>query len=139
MENLNKNQKAFCREYIKNGCNGTSAYQKVYKCKEGTAKINASRLLTNANVKKYLDELQKKQETKDIMDIEERKKFLTKIVKGEAKEKAYTMFGDEFEKEANFKNKLVAIDVLNKMDGVYTSNVNFNGNTIVEIVDDINE
>lgn len=71
MDKLNKNQKAFCREYIKSGCNGTSAYQKVYKCKEDTAKVNASKLLTNANIQKYVRKLEEEIKEKDIVKIED--------------------------------------------------------------------
>ena len=52
-------QKLFAKEYIID-LNGTRAYQAVYKCKEETARINASKLLTNANnkhVQQYIQEL----------------------------------------------------------------------------------
>lgn len=68
---LNKNQKAFCREYIKNGLNGLQAYKKVYKCSEDTAKVNASKLLTDTNIQKYVKELQKELEKKAIVTAEE--------------------------------------------------------------------
>lgn len=72
MNELNKNQKAFCREYMKNGKNGLQAYMKVYKCKkEETAKANASRLLTNDNIQKYISELEKEIKEKDLITIEE--------------------------------------------------------------------
>lgn len=52
---LNERQKRFINEYIKD-LNGTRAYRKVYKCKDDdVAKANASRLLSNANVKKLLE------------------------------------------------------------------------------------
>lgn len=51
-------QRAFADEYILNGGNGTQAYLKVYKNvkNEETARANASRLLTNANVANYIRE-----------------------------------------------------------------------------------
>ena len=51
-EKMNNKQITFCQEYVKNGLNGTQAYLKAYKTckKEDTAKVNASRLLTNANI-----------------------------------------------------------------------------------------
>lgn len=56
-EELNIKQEEFCRKYVELGGNGTQAYKEVYECEEETAKANASRLLTNANVKAYIDEL----------------------------------------------------------------------------------
>ena len=70
-EKMNNKQITFCQEYVKNGLNGTQAYLKAYKTckKEDTAKVNASRLLTNANIQNYIQELQEKIE-KQIPDKE---------------------------------------------------------------------
>ena len=72
MTSLSNNQKLFCQEYLKLGMNGTQAYLKVYKTckKEETARTNASRLLTNANIQEYISELQKKVEEKAVVSIE---------------------------------------------------------------------
>lgn len=72
MSSLSNNQKLFCQEYLKLGMNGTQAYLKVYKTckKEETARTNASRLLTNANIQEYISELQKKVEEKAVVSIE---------------------------------------------------------------------
>lgn len=73
MTTLSNNQKLFCQEYLKLGMNGTKAYMKVYKTckKEETARTNASRLLTNANIQEYISELQSKVEDKAIVKIED--------------------------------------------------------------------
>lgn len=54
--NLNAKQFAFCLEYVKE-LNGAKAYQEVYKCSYDTAKVNASKLLTNTNLKACIDKL----------------------------------------------------------------------------------
>ena len=54
--NLTPKQFAFCLEYVKE-LNGTKAYQQVYKCSYDTAKVNASKLLTNTNLKACVDKL----------------------------------------------------------------------------------
>lgn len=79
--NLSNNQKLFCQEYLKLGMNGTQAYLNVYKSvkKEATARTNASRLLTNANIQEYVKELQEKVEEKAIVSIEDIVKELYKI------------------------------------------------------------
>lgn len=81
MATLNKLQQQFCHEYLKLGMNGTQAYLKVYKNvkKEDTASVNASRLLRNAKVKEYIEELQSKAEEKAIVTIEDIVKELTAI------------------------------------------------------------
>lgn len=56
---LKESHKAFCKEYILDW-NGTRAYQKAYpKVEYDTAKVNASKLLTKANIQAYIQELQK--------------------------------------------------------------------------------
>lgn len=54
---MTEKQKQFCDEYLANGLNATQAYLAVYKNvkSEDAARTNASRLLTNANVREYID------------------------------------------------------------------------------------
>ena len=51
---LTEKQKVFCDEWLKD-MNGTRVYKVVYKGvkNDEIVKVNASRLLTNANVQKY--------------------------------------------------------------------------------------
>lgn len=57
---LNEKHKRFCESYFKD-YNGTRAYKEVYEdVTEETARANASRLLTNANIKAYLESLKRK-------------------------------------------------------------------------------
>lgn len=81
MTSLSNQQKLFCQEYLKLGMNGTQAYLNVYKSvkKESTARTNASRLLTNANIQEYIQELQSKVEEKAIVSIENIVKELSAI------------------------------------------------------------
>lgn len=47
--------KLFCRRYIENGFNGSKTYKEIYKVKnDNLAKVNASNLLTNANIREYI-------------------------------------------------------------------------------------
>lgn len=130
MRRLNNNQKAFCREYVKNGNNGTKAYMKAYKnCTKETARRNASVLLTNTDILEYIKELQDKLEDKSIMSAKERMIFLTGVIKGEVKE------NNELEAEVN--DKMKAVDILNKMSGEYTTK--FEGNVTQDIIIDIED
>ena len=73
MTSLSNQQKLFCQKYLELGMNGTQAYLSVYKNvkKEATARTNASRLLTNANIQEYIEELQEKVEEKSVVTIKD--------------------------------------------------------------------
>ncbi len=60
MSDLSEQQERFCRAIVE-GMNQTDAYKAAgYKCKDdNVAKVNASRLLTNANVCERIAELRK--------------------------------------------------------------------------------
>ena len=111
---MNNQQKVFCREYIKNGNNGTRAYMIAYPdSSEESARRQASRLLTNVDIQKYIEQLQSKTEDKAIMSIQERMQWLTNLINSK--------------REKSVSNKLKALEILNKMDGVYTQNVSIKG------------
>jgi phage terminase small subunit len=58
--NITPKQLLFCYEYIANKFNRNIAYKKVYNVRsDEVAKVNASRLLTNANVIKKIKQLTK--------------------------------------------------------------------------------
>lgn len=126
---LSNQQRKFCEEYVNNGNNGTQAYLLAYKTckKENTAKVNASRLLTKANVIEYIEELQEELKKKAIMTAEERMIWLTKVLTGEIKEKVYYE-GNESEREPYLNDKMKALDLLNKMDGNYISKLELANN-----------
>lgn len=125
-EKLNNNQITFCQEYVNNGLNGMQAYLKAYKtCKrEDTAKVNASRLLTNANIQNYIKALQGKIEDETIMTAKERMKWLSEVIKDIQREEIKIKLPDGsdeilYMKNADLNTKLKAIDTLNKMTGEY--------------------
>lgn len=72
----NLRHEAFCLEYHKNGFNGLQAYKKVYGVKnEGTAKVNANKLLTNTQIKARLKELEEKNTLKYQKELDKIKKL----------------------------------------------------------------
>ena len=79
---LTASQKLFCEEYVKTG-NGLQSYKKSYTTckKDETAKTNASRLLTYANVKKYIKELGEASKNDSIATIIEIKEFWTSFLR----------------------------------------------------------
>lgn len=59
-EELNERQKKFCENYVVDW-NGTRSYMDAYPDADyDSAKTNASRLLTNANIKSYIEECKNK-------------------------------------------------------------------------------
>lgn len=124
MTSLSNNQKLFCQEYLKLGMNGTQAYLKVYKSckKEETARANASRLLTNANIQEYISELQKQVEEKAVVSIEMIVDELTAIA-----------FTDRTKISANVRNRIL----LQEEDG--TKKEYFENNVIFRETSELDE
>ena len=121
---LSSQQRKFCEEYVNNGLNGTKAYLSAYKSckKETTAMSNASRLLRNAKILEYVEELQEKLKEKAIMSAEERMVWLCKVFKDEIKETGF-FDGEKVKREPSLSDKLKGIDILNKMTGQYVTKI----------------
>ena len=69
---MTEKQKRFCDEYLID-CNATRAYKAVYQNvkSDETAKSAASRLLTNVNVKKYIDDRMEELHNEKTADAQE--------------------------------------------------------------------
>ena len=107
---LNARQKSFCEFYVANGNATESAIKARYS--EKTARSIGQRLLTNADIKKYIKELREKTKNSRIMTAIERREFLTEVIKN-GKEK--------------IQDRLKALDILNKMDGEYIEKMQLSG------------
>lgn len=93
-------QKKFADEYIISG-NATEAYKKAYPNvkKDETARANASRTLTNANVQAYIEERMAEIDSKKIADQKEVMEFLTSTMR---------------DKENSTKDRLKAAELIGK-------------------------
>ena len=107
---------------------------KAYKSvkKEATARANASRLLTNANIVAYIDSMQQQLSANAILNATERMEWLTLIVIGVEEQTVVTGVNEDGEQErvkvpVKLKERLQALDLLNKMDGTYTMKVEHSG------------
>ena len=96
---LTPKQKAFCDEYLTD-LNGARAYKAVYKSikNDATARANASRALTNANVKAYIAERMKEIQNEKTADLEEVIRFFSSVMRGEVK--------DQFDLDATISDRL---------------------------------
>ena len=130
---LTSSQRAFADEYIRNKGNATQAYLFAYPHikKENTAAVNASRLLRNAKVSKYIADRTKEILDKQKMGQDEIITTLTSIARREVQEsyfKSYNHITGEIEKEytnefqPSMKDATNALDVLVKFLGSPTDN-----------------
>lgn len=121
---LTQKQKLFADYYISNGGNGSDAYRRAYPTckKEDTAKVNASRLLTNANILRYVEERNKELADDRIADMREVKEFWTDSMRNI---------------KAELKDRLKASEFIAKTNGAFLDKVEHTGNIPVMIVDDI--
>lgn len=140
MARLTPKQKAFCDYYIETG-NATESYLKAgYKTKGNGARVNASKLLTNANIKKYIADRMAQKEKERIASQDEVLQFLTQVMRGEVTEATPIIMKDEWEmveKEPNIRDRVKAAEQLGKRYSLWTDNLNVDGNIAVQFVDDI--
>lgn len=141
---LTLKQKKFADEYIIS-CNATEAYLKVYTSvkKENVARTNASRLLTNANVKNYIDERLSEIDSEKIADQKEVMEYLSSVMRGEQTEQTLKSCGAErgqeiTDIEVGAKDRIKAAELLGKRYGMWTDKQDINI-TVPTFVDDLPE
>lgn len=116
---LKEKYKKFCLSFRANGGNATAAAI-VAGYSEKTAAQAGSRLLKNVKVKQYLQELANDANRKQIITIDKRQEILSQVA---------------LDENAETNARIRAIDVLNKMDGIYIAKVEVNvcGNLAVKL------
>lgn len=129
---MTEKQKRFCDEYLID-CNATRAYKAVYKNvkSDETAKSAASRLLTNVNVKKYIDDRMEEIHNEKTADAQEVIEYLTSVMRGESASEEIVVEGTgdgcsearAIEKAPSEKDRLKAAELLGKRYGLYTDKV----------------
>ena len=129
---MTEKQKRFCDEYLID-CNATRAYKTVYKNvkSDETAKSAASRLLTNVNVIKYIDDRMEELHNEKTADAQEVIEYLTSVLRGEstAQEIVVEGTGDgcsearTMEKSPSEKERLKAAELLGKRYSLFTDKV----------------
>lgn len=111
---MNEKQKIFVIEYLKD-FNGTRAYKAAYKtCTDETARINASKLLTNTNIQQAIREQADKRLEKTEVDVEYIISNIKEVVE-RCMQKEPVMYFDKVDKEY----KQEKVEVLHE-DGTYT-------------------
>lgn len=124
---LTAKQEAFVKGIIE-GKSQAEAYRTAYNSKatDKTCYEEGSKLMNNPKVASRLAELRAQMIGPAIMTAQERLEFLTEVINGTRGEKVIQVVdGEQVEIEvpASMKNRLSAIDIMNKMSGEYTQKV----------------
>lgn len=141
-------QRRFADEYLID-CNATRAYKAAYPhIKSDTvAKVNGSRLLTNANLKAYIDERLEEISSKKIADATEVMQYLTSVLRGETDSEIVVVEGvgdgmseaRSMTKKPDETQRLKAAELLGKRYGLFKDNIRVDGAIPVVIKDDMPE
>ncbi|MBS5344549.1 MAG: terminase small subunit [Clostridium sp.] len=129
-------QRRFADEYLID-CNATRAYKAAYPSvkKDETASVNASRLLSKAKVKEYIDKKLSEISSAKIADATEVMEYLTSVLRGESRSEIVVVEGcgegvssaRSIEKAPDEKDRLKAAEMLGKRYGLYTDKVDLGG------------
>ena len=141
---MTEKQKLFADEYLID-CNATRAYKVAYPTekKDEVARANASRLLTNANVQKYINDRMQKIHNEKTADAQEVVEYLTSVLRGQSTSSvlARDEIGAErvIEKPPDEKERLKAAELLGKRYGLYTDKVDLDADAELHICIDYGE
>ena len=137
---LNEKQKAFCDFYIES-LNATESYRKAYDCSYNTARTNGARLLTNANIKKYIDDIMQSKDESRIASQDEILQILTDIARGITEEEVvqFSQLGEELRttRKPTIKDRMKASELLGKRYRLFVDKVEMEGSKGVSINIDI--
>ena len=135
---LTPKQEKFVRNLIK-GMSQREAYKNSYDAENMSDKVidnEASKLFNSHEISVRYKELQDRLDNATIMTAQERLEYLTEVIMGLQGEKIIQMVDGEaveVEMPTSLKNKLSAIDLMNKMQGEYVTKVE--GNVSVKLED----
>ena len=108
MTKLTEKQKAFCREYVANGGNGTEAYLTAYDSQNRTVASNeASKLLKREDITEYLVTLNAPTEAKAKSEREKKRRILWDGI-------------EQCKRDGNHSGVARYMELLCKMDGDFT-------------------
>lgn len=137
---VKEKQKRFCEEYLVD-CNATQAAIRTGYSKK-TARAVGQRLLTNVDIKKYIDQQLQKLKNEKIADAQEVLEYLTAVMRGEQKEEFPLLLEGEVQivqKNASTRDRLKAAELIGKRYGLFSEKLELQGGTTVQIVDNIPE
>lgn len=142
MSKLNEKQKAFADYYIES-LNATESYAKAYECSYNTARTNGARLLANANIKNYIDEVMSAKDESRIASQDEILQILTDIARGITEEEVvqFSQLGEELRttRKPTIKDRMKASELLGKRYRMFTDKTELEITEPITIIDDIGD
>ena len=141
---MNLKQQRFCDEYLKD-CNGTRAYMVAYPDvkDENVAKASASRLLTDVNVRAYIDEHNEKLHKSTICSAEEIRELLTEIARGLDTGKSESIVVEnvgggvskarKITKRPDERDRIKALELLGKCNSLFTEKVDLKAQVDIQV------
>ena len=145
---LNEKQEKFCLEFVKDGDGARAYWAAGYKAKNKVvAQTQSCRRLKMPAVIARIQALRDKEASKAIADGRELKERLTEIIRQHASEEVLCNVGigdgcskiERHVKKGDLRCVLKAIELLGKMGGHFTENVNLMGGVRVVIKDDLED
>ena len=142
MSKLNEKQKAFADYYIES-LNATESYKMAYNCSYNTARTNGARLLANANIKEYIDEVMSAKNESRIASQDEILQILTDIARGVTEEEVvqFSQLGEELRttRKPTIKDRMKASELLGKRYRLFVDKAELEITEPVTIIDDIGD
>ncbi len=145
---MTEKQKIFADEYLID-LNATRAYRVAYPAvkKDETAKSAGSRMLTNVNVKKYINERLEEIHSEKTADAKEVMEYLTAVLRGESRSEEIVVEGlgdglskaKTMEKAPSEKDRLKAAELLGKRYSLFTDKVEMEADMELNIAIDYGE
>lgn len=136
-------QRKFADEYLID-CNATRAYKAAYPRikNDNVAAASGARLLSNVNVKTYIEQKMQELSSAKVASAEEVIQYLTSVMRGEHTEQTLRLIGDGVQDISNIdvsaKERLKAAELLGKRYGLFTDKVNLEVEPVM-IVNDLEE
>lgn len=132
---MNARQKRFCDEYLID-CNATQAAIRAgYSPK--TAKVTGAKMLTNANLKAYIDEQLERIHNEKTADAQEVLEYLTAVMRGQHTEQALQLIGEGVQTitdiDVSARERLKAAELIGKRYGMFKDNLDVGGSIPVVI------
>ena len=143
MSKLNEKQKAFADYYIES-LNATESYKRAYEVEnQRTAESAGSRMLSNVEVKKYIDEVMSAKNESRIASQDEILQILTDIARGITEEEVvqFSQLGEELRttRKPTIKDRMKASELLGKRYRLFVDKAELEITEPITIIDDIGD
>lgn len=145
---MTEKQKLFADEYLID-LNATRAYRAIYKNikNDAVARKNGSRLLTNADIRKYIDDRLEEIHDEKTADAKEVLEYLSSVLRGESESEEIVVEGTgegcsearTMKKAPSEKDRLKAAELLGKRYSLFTDRMELDADMDLNITIDYGE